>query len=105
MTYYSREIKMPATKREGLENFLQMVINKLEAGETREALMLAVDLQDDVRCGIYDDAMADAKGFNRMTQEMMAKHSAEIVKADEAGYERGVADEKARMAKQLGLAA
>ncbi len=31
MTYYSKEISLPATKREGLENFLQIIINKLEA--------------------------------------------------------------------------
>jgi len=46
--YYSQEITEPANAQEGIANFVQMIINALEAGETREALMLAVDLQDDL---------------------------------------------------------
>lgn len=101
--YYSRPIKIPQTKRDGLENFVQMIINRLEAGEDREALLQAVDLLDSVRCGQYDESMADAKGFNAMAREMATQHQSEITAASEAGYARGQADERARIARQLGL--
>jgi len=35
MTYYSRELKKPKNMREGFSNFVQMIINKLEAGSWR----------------------------------------------------------------------
>jgi len=62
MTYYTAEIKMPTTKREGLENFIQMIINHLEADNTREALLTAVDLRQDVTSGIYDQAITESEG-------------------------------------------
>lgn len=102
---YAAEIKMPTTKREGLENFIQMVINKLEAGDTENALLTAVDLLEDVRCGQYDDAMTDSKGHSHLVRELEAKHQADIIAAGEYGHTRGIAEEKARMAKALGLAA
>lgn len=102
---YAAEIKMPTTKREGLENFVQMVINRLESGDTRNALLTAVDLLEDIRCGIYDDAMADAKGHSHLVRELEAKHQADVIASAEAGYERGVSDEKDRMSKALGLIA
>ncbi len=40
--------KEPKTKQEGLSNALQMIINAIEAGENREALLLAVGTLDDV---------------------------------------------------------
>jgi hypothetical protein len=103
MTYYSRKIEMPKTKREGLENFVQMIINRLEAGENQEALLQAVDLVNDVRSGIYDNAMADALGYNEMAKELREKHVAELSQAELAGYQRGVAAEQARITKALGL--
>ena len=45
---YSRELQMPKTKRGGLANFVQMIINELEAGNNREALLRAVDLHNDI---------------------------------------------------------
>lgn len=104
-TYYSREIKMPANKREGLANFVQMIINRLEAGETREGLMVAVDLHQDIVTGVYDDAMTDANGLQALVAEMEAKHAADIIAAAQKGREDGIAEEKARMAKSLGLLA
>lgn len=104
-TYYSRKIEMPATKRDGLANFVQMIVNKLEAGEHREALLTAVDLHEDITCGLYDDAMTDAKAVNAARMEALAEQQQKIEAAKSAGYEQGVADEKARMAKALGLAA
>lgn len=102
---YAAEIKMPTSKREGLENFVQMVINRIEAGDAQSALLTAVDLLEDIRCGIYDDAMADAKGHSHLVRELEAKHQADIIASAEAGYARGVSDEKARMSKALGLLA
>jgi hypothetical protein len=102
---YSAPIKMPMNKRDGLQNFVQMVINRIEAGDAQSALLTAVDLLEDLRCGIYDDAMADAKGHSRLVQELEAKHQADIITSAQHGYERGVADEKARMSKALGLIA
>lgn len=104
-TYYSREITMPANKREGLANFVQIIINRLEAGEPREALMAAVDLHQDITTGVYDDAMTDANGMQALVAEMEAKHTAEIIAAAQKGREDGIAEEKARMAKSLGLLA
>ena len=46
--YYARSVTQPKTKRQGLTNFVQMIINDLEAGESREALLRAVDLLDDI---------------------------------------------------------
>lgn len=104
-TYYTREIKMPANKREGLANFVQIIINRLEAGESREALMAAVDLHQDITTGVYDDAMTDANGIQALVSEMEAKHAADIIAAAQKGREDGIAEEKARMAKSLGLLA
>jgi len=53
MTYYSEDIKTPKGKQEGLANFVQMIINDLEAGDAGEALLKAVDLKNDITSGIY----------------------------------------------------
>lgn len=105
MTFYSREITMPTTKREGLENFIQMIINQIEAGNSQEALLKAVDLLQDVSTGVYDDAMTDANGIDHLVRELDAKHQADVIAAGQYGHDRGVAEEKTRMAKALGLAA
>ena len=55
MTYYSREITMPADRKEGLCNYVQMIINRLEAGDHREALLTAVGLLDDLSGSVYAD--------------------------------------------------
>lgn len=103
MTHYSREIEMPETRRDGLAKFVQMVINRIEAGDHREALLTAVDLLEDINTGQYDDAMTDAKGADALAKELTAKHNAALIKASETAYQRGVADEKARMATALEL--
>jgi hypothetical protein len=50
---YAREITMPNSKQEGLANFVQMIINDLEAGDVREALLKAVDLRGDIESECY----------------------------------------------------
>lgn len=46
--YHTRPIVMPTTKREGLANFVQLAINLLEGGDTKEALLTLVDLHGDL---------------------------------------------------------
>jgi hypothetical protein len=62
-TYYSRAIAMPTTTRDGLANAIQQIINELEAGNAREALLQAVDVLDDVRsqANPYRIAVAPAR--------------------------------------------
>lgn len=46
--HYTAEINPPRSTLEGLANYVQMIINEIEAGNTREALMKAVDLRQDL---------------------------------------------------------
>lgn len=46
---YTRPLIQPQTKQDGLCNCLQLIINLIEAGNTNEALLQAVDLLDDCR--------------------------------------------------------
>lgn len=103
MAYYTREIKMPTTRREGLANFVQIIINKIEAGEVNNALLAAVDLHEDLVTGVYDDAMTDHSAQQAIIKEQEAKHAADIIAAAERGRENGIREEKARMAAALGL--
>lgn len=43
-----KEIKKPKTKTAGLRNFVAMIINSLERGDAKEALLLATDLWNDI---------------------------------------------------------
>lgn len=71
--YYSRPIEKPKTAQQGIMNFVQMIINNLEAGETRAALLQAVDLLEDLRTEIYQvtidrspaPAMINTMGINK----------------------------------------
>lgn len=56
--HYSHELKEPKTNREGLQNFVQMIINEIEDGNPNEALLKAVDLRQDIMSGIYDGSQA-----------------------------------------------
>lgn len=109
MTYYSKPIKQPATRKEGLLNFVQMIINRIEAEDHREALMLAVDLLDtlagnanpyaDVTDGISRPAMdAELKALSDLHREQMATHGQRM-------FDKGQEAAKADMARLLGLAA
>lgn len=64
-TYYSREITEPANRREGIGNHLQMIINRLEAGDSREAMLQAVDLLDAIRSSPDDKTFTIAAGGKR----------------------------------------
>jgi len=47
---YALAITTPNTKREGLWNFVQMIINDMEAGDFYNGLLRAVDLRNDISC-------------------------------------------------------
>lgn len=55
--FYSMELEMPKNAQEGITNFVQMIINQIEAGNTQEALLKAVDLKNDLECEIYKVTM------------------------------------------------
>ncbi len=59
--FYSQEICKPKNAQEGIVNFVQMIINDIEAGETREALLKAVDLKGDLASEIYKVTMDEAE--------------------------------------------
>ena len=107
--YYSREIKMPATKLEGLQNFVQMIINAIERDDARAALLTAVDLLDDLssKSNPYSE-ITDGKG-NMQIVKLQEQHSNELAdaikKAHADGVEAGVSQERARIANMLGVAA
>lgn len=48
MSYY-RKIKHPKNDKQGLINNVQMAVNRIEAGENREALLILVDLVDSLQ--------------------------------------------------------
>lgn len=64
-TYYSRLITEPKNRREGICNHLQMIINHLERGDSRDALLQAVDLQDAIRSSPDDKTFTLAAGGKR----------------------------------------
>lgn len=109
VTYYSREIKMPATRKDGLCNFVQMIINQIEAGKAQEALLTAADLLDTLSGNANPFAEVTEGRDNAMVEELNRKHAAEmreaIVRAHQQGVEEGQRQQKAKLVEMLGLAA
>ncbi len=102
--YYSREIKMPATKKDGLMNFIQMVINQLEAGNPNEALYIAVDLLNDVQFGAYDQAITDTRNTAAaLHKELEAKHLQQLDTERKNAYANGRREARKEIAAKLGL--
>ncbi len=66
-TYYSRESRKPNNRRQGFANFVQLIINNIEAGEPQQALLGAVDLLDCISgnanpyVSVTDDDVSRAK--------------------------------------------
>lgn len=110
MGYYSREVTLPHTRREGFCNFVQLIVNQLEAGNPEEALLQAVDLLD---CISHDrnpyDSVTNAENAREtsLLAEIKRKHSKELVdamaKAREDGINAGISQERKRLALALGL--
>lgn len=109
MTFYSRKLEMPATRLGGLCNFVQMIINSLEAGETNNALLTAVDLLDTLGGKSNPFSSITSEKDNAMLAEIKKQHAAEvaaaIIKAHASGVAEGEAAQKRKMVALLGLAA
>jgi hypothetical protein len=86
MTYYSRKIEMPKTRKEGLLNAIQLIINAAERGDSREAMLLAVDLKDT----IDGNANPWSAITNSVSAEAVAKELVEARKAFEAEKSQAV---------------
>ncbi len=54
---YSMDLEMPTNAQEGITNFVQMIINEIEAGNATEALLKAVDLRNDLETEMYKVTM------------------------------------------------
>jgi hypothetical protein len=106
---YTLEVTMPRTKKEGLQNFVQLIINRIEKGDYREALLTAVDLREELECSTYDAAISAEAAQSRLIVELERKHKAELAElrkqAFEDGQRAGVASERGRIAALLGVTA
>ena len=104
MAYYSRQITEPATRLEGITNHLQMVINRLEAGDEREALLTAVDLLD--RLSGYEGREMFPENKPDLNTMPISEHLAAMkaTKADayKAGFDAGQRAKQAEFRKLLG---
>lgn len=112
-SYYSRPIDArPKNLHHGLCNFVQLVINKIEAGETNEALLTAVDLLDTLQGTANPYAPITSPLDARMRpvlEELNRKHQAELASTLAKGIEDGIAEGRRReredIARRLGLIA
>jgi len=84
---YSMPIEMPKTKKDGLLNFVQMIINAAERGDVREALLLAVDLHDT----ISGKSNPFSQVTDGLTQEAVVKEVAAMRQIVEAEKRAAVA--------------
>lgn len=89
MTSFSAEIKRPTNLEEGLQNFVQMIINRLEAGDTHYALLLAVDLHDDLcsKSNPYKEVLKPDTTRQSVPQD---EHFAALETAKSEALERGI---------------
>lgn len=105
--HYSAHIKLPKNKKDGLCNFIQAIINQAEKGDSREAMLTAVDLLNDLKSGIYDDAIgqkaiADVTIEKSNLERQMEKDREELKGLAEQRYVEGFkAGDQARMDKVL----
>jgi hypothetical protein len=99
---YAREMKAPQNKEEGLQNFVQMIINCLEAGDHREALLKAVDLHQDLTTGIYREVVApELNDAVPMAEHLRAVENARVEGSD-AGMRAGANAVRAELKRLLG---
>ena len=98
MTCYSRKIEEPKTRLDGWVNHVQMVINQMEAGDAREALLTAVDLLDRLT-GVGGKELEDIEaGPARVS---LAERDAAVSAARAEALERGIALGKAAAKKEI----
>lgn len=88
--YYSRKLEMPKNEKEGLQNFIQMIINKAESDDAEGAMYIAVDLLNDLWSGAYDGAMGVSKdnAKSALFMEITKQHEQAKLNAIEE-YNRG----------------
>lgn len=102
---YSLPITEPRTRKDGLLNFVQMIINAAERGDVREAILLAVDLKDT----IAGDANPFAAVTDSLTRDAVVKEVADmrrVMEADrsvreDAAFKRGQKAERADILRRL----
>lgn len=105
MTDYSREITAPKTQKEGLLNFMQMIINAAEAGDAKQALLHAVALQSDLasEANPYHQCLEGDPRY--VSCEVAEAQSAKAFeKGREAGRVAAKAEAKAELQKLLAAA-
>lgn len=94
--HYTREIAKPASKLEGLRNFVQMIINEIEADNTQEALLKAVDLLGDLyEKGPYSEVASPAYAPSPEDVQSM------IAEAKDDGYQAGLKEGRAKTLKAI----
>lgn len=98
MGNYTRPIEAPKTRKDGLCNFVQMVINRLEAGDPAEALLVAVDLLNDLEGTVYDSAITAPKGPASI---LLSEHDAQLRDAKAEAFRKGFAAGEATKAKAI----
>ena len=108
-THYSRKIEMPKNRHEGLCNFVQQIINQIEAGKPDQALYTAVDLLDDLLAtdGPYSASTSGPR--QPMLDELTRQHALQmadaVTNARAEGLRDGIDLERSRIARMLGLQA
>ena len=107
-------MKMPRSPLEGLRNHVQMIIDHLDGGDDREALLTAIDLRDSL-LGQWGTVVADDPDAPTITKRSLDATLArerkasgqQFADATALAYEQGRTDERraiaARIVSALGL--
>ena len=109
MTGYSREIKPPKTTKEGLLNFVQMIINDIERKQHQEALYRAVDLLDTLSgkanpyASITDGSPVQDAAIEALKTQHTQELESAVAKAKEEGFIEGLRAQQKHTANVLGL--
>lgn len=99
---HARPIEPAATTMRALVNFVQRIINQLEDGDTKFALLTAVDLRD--RLELRPSPFSHVIPPEALAIDRIAMHNA-VNDAYERGRNDGATAAKRAIARQLGLLA
>ena len=99
--YYSKKIKMPKTIKEGICNFVQLIINNAEAEKSREAMYIAVDLLDDLHNGVYDIPKTNEIDKESNLNKRLIKMEAETEVFANSEYIRGLTKGKKQIQDEI----
>jgi len=110
MKHYSQEIKAPKNMKEGLQNFVQMIINEIEAENHHEALMKAVDLLNDLwtedgpySSVVVESAQEEVERLKDQHKREMGQLQRETDKLLGLAHHKGRKDKELEIRKVLGL--